>query len=161
MAVLKDNHYDDTQIEMVYDISSSKFFHPQYAAWIAVDLYFKFGDKFPEIHIQSHGQEYFEVENFAKQLKSLAEDKIDAVYFEPMEPDYEITINHSGIGRFEKQNSYSVTAMIDSVAASGGVYSGKGPSLTMDATREELKAFAERILTELYKIKRTLSLDFQ
>lgn len=152
MATLRYLDYEDTALDIEYVLSPSKFYSKAGGEWVCVDITLNSGEAYPQIHITSEGQETHEIEKMLHDLLRLARHEIDSVDFEPLEPDYQLLINHNGRGKYEKDNIFNVWVVIHA-QGSGGYYD-RGLAIKLAVTSEEIKGFVSNLETEYELIKR-------
>lgn len=157
MAILRDKQYGTySKVSLSYRVEHSEYYSPPGGEWISVTIIYDFGEKFPVITTQSHGQEIQDVDSLIMSIHDLVKGNISTFEFEPVEPDYTLEISHFGSGQFVEENYYCVQSVIDAGAVHTGVYNGVGPSIVMGVTREELLQFAQTIQKELDEVVKNL-----
>lgn len=157
MAILRDKGYGTySTVSLSYIVEHSEYYSIPGGEWVSVTIAYDFGEKFPVITTQSHGQEIVGVQLLVASIHDLIEGRISTLEFEPLEPDYSLEISHSGRGKFIKENNYHVQSVIDASNTHSGVYCGVGPALVMGVTREEMLQFAQTIQKELDEVVQKL-----
>ncbi len=149
MSTLKDIDYRETGLEIEYQLTPSKHYIPEVGEWVKVGLTLKSGREFPEVHIETEGHEVSDLECLIHDLLKLSKDEISALSFEPIEPDYHLTIKLN-----EKDNSYELWLVIDAEGSRGGAYCGKGLAIYLEVSREGIRDFATHLKTELSTVKK-------
>ncbi len=150
MAKLQDINFKDTRTELEYAVFESEYYDkPTHTEWVGVNLTFNFGEAFSQISTESHGQEFDHVELLISDLRKLISGKVDFVNFEPLEPDYNLVIKHSGRGKYEKEDRYETWCIIDASNANGHGYWASGPAIYMDVNKAGLQSFANNLERDL------------
>lgn len=144
MTVLKDSIYQDTKVKLELTLYPSESGDPD---WVVIHLLFKFDNNYPEISIKRECQEILDTKRLISEVRNLVAGKIASLEFEPIEPNYILQIKKSS------KTEFDLWCTIDAAGASGGVYSGTGPSIHMSVTRKSLKKFADTLEKELKEIK--------
>lgn len=154
MAILKDSFYKVNEVALEMNLYPSKWTDAN-VFWVEVEILFKSTDSFPTTSIRRTGQTYEELDSLNDDIRKLLEGDTDIVDFTPMEPDYNLIIKPWEGEDPADVNVFEVQCRIDASGASGrGVYSGVGPSIYFGVKKEELRKFAGKLKTELYKIKK-------
>lgn len=146
MAILYDKIRGN--IVQTLEMNLSKSSHASSLAdWINAKISFKFWSGFPEISIERDGQDQSDMYMLIDELKEIAKNPLKKnLDFYPTEPDYNITINKT-------DEDIEVVVVFDVTGTqTTGVYCGRGPSIIMSVTKEDILTFAQELENEIKSI---------
>lgn len=158
MSIFRDSHYQTTRIELELSLAESPYYSPP-AQFVNTTLQLRFGEEYPEYSINRDCCEVSDLSQFVKDLEELANGKISELDYFPLEPDFNINICHSGRGKYEKDDDFSLSCLIDVGGIRTGVYGGGGFALEMSICRDDIRAFSKQLQEELDALKLSLRVE--
>lgn len=147
MATFKDHQYQDTKVELEFDLYPAPLYNEQ-VKWVGVTLILRFGDEYPEIVFTSECQELLHIEKFIKDMQQLSSGKIKRLSVIPWDPNFTLFIKaiEEDSGRVK---TYKLDCQLDVAGRRGKEYYAVGPALHMVISSKELGDFIKNLEKDL------------
>lgn len=153
MPTLKDLDYSHSELELEIHLSPSKYYSPP-AEFVNVQLTLGLGSEYSPFSFTRDCAEIDDLFSFASDLQKLVSGELTEVEYYPLEPDFSISITHSGVGQYEKNDDFFLECWVDIRGIRGGPYGSTGVGIRMRVSRQGIKEFVNQIKTELSEVEK-------
>lgn len=148
MAKILDTAFEFTQTELELIPEVSEHYNEN-ADFVNIHMILKFGEEFPEFSFTRPCALVSDVKDLIAELRELADKEKYEMYYSPLEPDFELEINHSGESENIKTDNYYLKCLVDVSGFRSLRYYGVGFTIKMKVNRLGILEFANQLEKEI------------